>query len=147
MGRWRTVGLVTGVLAMTVAEGTGAQGAGGVQGVWVVVRAERDGRPADDLRGNRLTLSGDRFTIDGPAGARLYAGTFTATGAGTSSAIDFDHAEGTLRGLRWLGIVRLEGDELRICDNAGDLRQPRPAAFATAPGSGHVCLTFRRQGE
>ena len=44
----------------------------------------------------------------------------------------------------WLGIYLLEGDGLKICDNADDPGKGRPAAFATEPGSGRVLVNFKR---
>ncbi|HXH84922.1 MAG TPA: TIGR03067 domain-containing protein [Candidatus Tectomicrobia bacterium] len=115
-----------------------------LEGRWTVVSAEREGQPADDLQGNVLTIAGDRFTIAAPDGRRLHGGTVRVGGAGEATTIDFLHDEGALRGVRWLGIHRREGDTLEICDNAADTARPRPARFATAPESGYVLLAFRR---
>ena len=42
------------------------------------------------------------------------------------------------------GIYAVDGDTLRICDNAPDLGKGRPTAFEAAPGSGHILITFER---
>src|SRR5947207_23965 len=34
-----------------------------LQGAWTATRAERDGKPADDLVGHRLSVTGNRFQI------------------------------------------------------------------------------------
>jgi len=34
-----------------------------LQGNWTATKAERDGKPADDLVGHRLSFTGDRFEI------------------------------------------------------------------------------------
>jgi len=116
-----------------------------LQGVWIAVSAERNGRAADDLKGHRLTFQGDRFTIRSN-GKLLYQGTFRADPAKKPATIDFKHTRGQALGKGWLGIFLLEGDVLKICDNADDLARGRPAAFATEPGSGQVLITFKREG-
>ena len=58
-------------------------------------------------------------------GQTLYKGTFKADPAPTPAPIDFQHTEGELNGKAWLGIYALEGDTLRIADNAPDMTKPR----------------------
>ena len=74
----------------------------------------------------------------------LYRGTFKANHARKPAHIDFRNGEGEAAGKTWLGIYRLEGDDLTIVDNAPDTSKPRPAQFTTTPGSGHVLLAFKR---
>lgn len=140
--------LVTLMAAGLVAGVSGAAGADdvkGLQGVWIAVSAERSGAAAGDLKGHRLTFSGDRFTIRFN-GKLLYQGTFRADASKKPATIDFTHTRGQAIGKKWLGIYLLEGDALKICDNADDLAKGRPAALATAPGSGQVLLSFKREG-
>ena len=58
------------------------------------------------------------------------------------AAIDFEHAEGDLKGKVWKGIYGLDGDTLTICDNAANPDERRPAAFEARSGSGYVLITF-----
>ncbi|HEY8503705.1 MAG TPA: DUF1549 domain-containing protein, partial [Gemmataceae bacterium] len=51
-------------------------------------------------------------------------------------------AEGIDRGKVLSCICALHGQALRVCQSEG----PRPASFATAPGSGKVLFEFRRAG-
>ena len=60
------------------------------------------------------------------------------------AAIDFDHTEGTLKGRAWKAIYSLDGDTLKICDNAPNLDKGRPAAFEAGTGSGYIFITFKR---
>ena len=60
------------------------------------------------------------------------------------AAIDFAHTEGALKGKAWKGIYALDGDTLRVCDNAPNLDKDRPVAFEARSGSGHVLVTFKR---
>ncbi|MET0210966.1 MAG: TIGR03067 domain-containing protein [Burkholderiaceae bacterium] len=115
-----------------------------LQGAWVAVKAEQDGKPAGDLVGHRLSFTRDRFDIRSRDGKDVYAGTFRTSPGAKPPAIDFDQTEGTLKGKVWKGIYALDGETLTICDNAPDLAKPRPVAFEAKQGSGYVCLTFQR---
>ena len=123
---------------------SGADGEKSLQGVWIAAAGERNGAAAGDLKGHRLTFSGNRFVIRAK-GKLLYQGTFRVDPSKKPATIDFTHTRGEAKGKTWLGVYRLEGDVLKICDNADDLAQGRPAAFATEPGSGQVLLTFKRE--
>ncbi|HXJ77474.1 MAG TPA: TIGR03067 domain-containing protein [Candidatus Methylomirabilis sp.] len=131
---------LVGSLLVTAASG---QDSGKIQGAWIVVSAERDAKPAADVTGHRLTFSGDTFTIQ-LDGNTLYRGTFSVDVARKPAQIDFHHTEGTIKGKTWRGIYRIEGAGLRICDNAPDLRRPRPTTFSAVPGAGSICIIFKR---
>lgn len=118
-----------------------------LQGSWEVVKAERNGQPADDVEGHRLTFAGKSFRIAAPDGKLLYEGTWTIDGKGKPAAIDFTHTAGMAAGKTWRGILQLEGTTLKICDNAPDPSRPRPAALATSAGSGHVLVTLERRSK
>jgi uncharacterized protein (TIGR03067 family) len=47
-----------------------------LQGTWTATKAGRDGKPADEVLGNRLSFSGNRFQIRSKNGNPLYEGTF-----------------------------------------------------------------------
>ncbi len=75
-----------------------------LQGTWTATTAERDGKGADEVVGNRLSLAGDRFRIQSKDGKLLYAGTVWADPGAKPAAIDFAHKEGVLNGKVWKGI-------------------------------------------
>ena len=60
------------------------------------------------------------------------------------AVIDFQHAEGGLKGKTWKGIYVLDGQTLTICDNAENLDAVRPSELAAKSGSGYVLVTFNR---
>jgi uncharacterized protein (TIGR03067 family) len=122
---------------------SGADGEKSLQGVWIAASGERNGAPADDLKGHRLTFTGNRFVIRAK-GKLLYEGTFRADASKTPATIDFTHTAGEAKGKVWLGVYLLQRDVLKICDNADDLTKGRPAALSTGPGTGQVLLTFKR---
>ena len=115
-----------------------------LQGTWSATKAERDGKGADDVVGHRLSFTGNRFEIRSKDGKSLYEGTFRVEPTTKPAAIDFEHTKGTLKGKAWKGIYALNGDTLRICDNAPNLDKGRPAAFEARTGSGHILITFKR---
>ena len=115
-----------------------------MQGTWTATRAERDGKAAADVIGNRLSFAGNRFQIQSRDGEPLYAGTVRADPSAKPATIDFEHTEGALKGKTWKGIYALDGDTLTISDNAPNLARGRPAAFEAKSGSGHVLITFKR---
>jgi uncharacterized protein (TIGR03067 family) len=115
-----------------------------LQGTWIATKAERDGRAADDVVGNRLSITVNRFQIQSKDGKLLYAGTVRVDPSAKPAAIDFKHTERALREKVWKGIYAMHGDTLTTCDNAPDLNKGRPAAFEAASGSGYILITFRR---
>ena len=117
---------------------------GKLQGTWLATKAERDGKGDDDVVGNRLTFTDNRFQIQSKAGKRLYEGTFRVEPSAKPAAIDFEHTEGALKGKAWKGIYALEGDKLTTCDNAPNLDMDRPVQFKAGTGSGYILMTFKR---
>jgi uncharacterized protein (TIGR03067 family) len=116
-----------------------------LQGTWAATQAERDGKPAEDVVGHRLSFTGNRFQIRSGDGKTLYEGTFRVDPKTKPAAIDFEHTEGDLKGKSWKGIYALDGDTLTTCDNGPNLDKGRPAAFEAKAGSGYVFITFKRK--
>jgi uncharacterized protein (TIGR03067 family) len=119
-----------------------AQSAAKLDGVWTAVAAERDGKSAADVVGHKLVFSGDKFTITRD-GNTLFAGTYSTDLAKGPAEIDLVNTQGNLKGT-WMGIFRLDGETLNICDNAPDMTKPRPNGFAAPEGSGYVFIVFAR---
>ena len=115
-----------------------------LQGIWTATKAERDGKAAGDVLEHRLSFRGNRFQITAKDGRTLFAGTVRLDPSAKPSAIDFEHTEGALKGKAWQGIYALDGDTLRVCDNAPDLAKARPATFEAKSRSGYVFITFKR---
>jgi len=67
-------------------------------GIWIAASAERQGKPAEDLKGHQLIFKGDTFVIKGKDGEVLYQGTFRTAPAQRPAAIDFRHTKGKLEG-------------------------------------------------
>jgi uncharacterized protein (TIGR03067 family) len=115
-----------------------------LQGTWTAIKAERDGKVADDVVGHQLSFNGNRFQIRSKDGKPLYAGTIGVDQSVKPAAIDFHHTDGALKGKAWKGIYTLDAETLTTCDNGPDLDKHRPTAFEAPSGSGHILITFRR---
>jgi uncharacterized protein (TIGR03067 family) len=113
----------------------------GLDGAWTAISAERDGAPANELVGHRITFDSDRFQIT-KDGSVLFGGRFTKDSGKEPAQIDFAVEDGAAKGQSWTGIYKIENNELTVCDNASDPTAPRQMEF-TAP-KGYVCLTFKR---
>jgi uncharacterized protein (TIGR03067 family) len=118
--------------------------AGTLEGTWISTKAEREGVPAADVVGHRLSVAGESFQIHSSEGELLYGGTIESDAEAKPSTIDFQHSQGSLDGQLWMGIYQLDGDTLTIIDNAPDIGKARPTAFETSPGDGYVLVTFER---
>jgi len=137
--------IAVGLAAAPSSAAADANDAERLRGFWIAVSAERNGEAADDLRGHQLTFFASNRFIIRSKGKLPYQGTFRVDPSKKPATIDFKHSRGEAMGKAWLGIYLLEGDVLKICDNADDLGKGRPAAFATEPGSGRVLVTFKRE--
>ena len=115
-----------------------------LHGTWTATRAQRDGKAADDVVGHLLFFTGNRFEIQSKDGKSLYAGTIRVDPSAKPAAIDFAHTEGDLKGKAWKGIYAVDGDTLKVCDNAPNLDKARPTTFQAKKGSGYVLVTFKR---
>lgn len=114
----------------------------GLEGDWRFASMEVDGMvmPGAALTHSRLLFDGDRFRMESPEAN--YDGTFTIDVEATPAQIDIEFVEGPEAGNTCYGIYTLDGDGLTLC--LGLAGAPRPAAFATRPGSGHALERLRR---
>jgi uncharacterized protein (TIGR03067 family) len=113
-----------------------------LQGTWTVVSAEREGQPLDRIKGNKLTLKGDRFTIK--TKTVELTGTFRLDPAKKPKAMDWMHEADALRDKTWQSIYLLEGGSLKICYAEADSGKDRPTEFATTEGSGLQLVVLKR---
>jgi uncharacterized protein (TIGR03067 family) len=141
---WAMCWLIGGTGLMPAFADTAAEAQKSLQGTWAVTTAERDGKPAADVVGHRLSFTANRFRIQCKDGRLLHEGTFRVDPSTKPAAIDFVHTGGALKGKLWKGIYALDGDVLMTCDNAPNLDKGRPTAFEARSGSGHVLVTLKR---
>lgn len=103
---------------------TSAQGR--LQGTWVVTAAEQGGKPFDDIKGGRLTISGEKFALTTAAGNQ-FEGTLRLRQDISPHQIDFVLNPSTV----WIGIYTVNATTFRLnyVELEGDAK--RPTAFAT----------------
>jgi uncharacterized protein (TIGR03067 family) len=114
-----------------------------LQGTWVVVAAERDGRPLDRIKGGKLMIDGNGFVIQTASGAEL-KGTFMLDPTKKPKAMDLQHDAGLLRDKTWKAIYQVDGGDLKICYAEADSGKDRPTEFTTALGSGFLLTVLKR---
>jgi uncharacterized protein (TIGR03067 family) len=115
-----------------------------LEGAWTATKAERDGKPANDVVGHRLTFTGNRFQIQSKDGKTRYAGTVRVDPSAKPATMDFEHTEGALKGKVWKAIYALDGEKLTTCDNGPNPDKGRPSSFEATAGSGYILITFQR---
>lgn len=114
-----------------------------LQGAWVVIDAERDGQPLQRIKGNKLVIKGNQFTIVTKC-AEL-KGDLTLDPSKTPRTIDFQHQEGMLLDKSWKGIYKFEDDKLTLCYAEADSGKDRPTEFATEDGSSRLLIVVQRK--
>jgi uncharacterized protein (TIGR03067 family) len=115
-----------------------------LEGTWTAVSAQRNGKPAEEVKGCQLTFKGEHFTITA-RGKTVFEGTVKLNHSQSPKAIDFLHMKGkyTEDGDVWLGIYALDGDTFLLCDNGADVKQARPKEF-TGEQPGCVLAVFKK---
>ena len=115
-----------------------------MQGTWALVSAMQDGIPlADDkVKQTTIVIKGDTFRFPALAeDVTAKAGTFTLDATKKPKEMDSTSSEKETM----LGIYELERDSYKVCFAAAG--KPRPAEFASIPGSGQILQVWHRHKE
>jgi len=107
-----------------------------LEGTWDFISLELDGAaiPAAMFSRSQLLMDGDRFCMRSPEAD--YEGVFSIDVEENPARIDIHFIAGPEAGNWSYGLYVLEGESLTLC--LGLTGVERPAAFATAAGSGHA---------
>jgi uncharacterized protein (TIGR03067 family) len=113
-------------------------------GTWSCASATIDGKPLPQSTASRLrlTLTKDRYKTEKDSEV-LFDSTYSLDAAKTPNQINMLGTEGDLKGKEAQGIYLLHDDVLQICYAMPG--QPRPASFASLPGSGVYLIEWKRQ--
>ena len=111
---------------------------------WQAVSYSLDGKKAaaEELKNIKLTIDAEGKTAAMRDGQVFIASTTKIDPAADPMSIDMTYTAGDSKGRTALGIYKIEDDVLTICRSAPD--KARPTAFASAPGSGHTLMTYKR---
>src|SRR5581483_11296159 len=114
-----------------------------LQGTWMRASVERDGKPAsaDELKNPRLTIKGDKYTLDG--GKEKRTGTFKLDDTKSPKTLDIIADSGPNKGKTLKGIYKFEDDTFIYCVAPPD--KDRPTEFSGKEASGHTLLINKRE--
>jgi uncharacterized protein (TIGR03067 family) len=114
-----------------------------LQGTWVVESAERDGEDLSRIKGNKLVIKDNQFTVH--AGTNELKGSFTIDAKQKLKTMDMQHDEGMLRDKKWEAIYKIDGDTLTYCYSEADSGKERPDAFETSAGQSRLLIVLKRE--
>lgn len=138
MRRVLPVSIALAVLLLAVTSAQDAASA--LQGRWVVVGAEHNGKPMTTLNGGVMTVTGTGFEIRTASGNML-KGTLRLDTSKTPFQMDMVHADG----VRWEAIYEVTGDSFRLNYVEAGLKDPRPTTFATSEKTEESLIMLRRE--
>jgi uncharacterized protein (TIGR03067 family) len=140
MTRFAAVGLVL-VLAASGALTADEKGPAGLDGTYQAVAMTREGKdePADRVAEVRLTITGSELTFS--VKKKSFPAKITVNPKAKPAAIDIAPTDGPEKGKTFLGIYKVEDDELLLAfTEKGD----RPTEFK---GEGDVLFVRLKRGE
>lgn len=116
-----------------------------IAGTWTIDSFEYDGKkpPADPNRPKLMVIMG----ADGSVrvlreGNTVFEASTLIDPSKTPKTIDVTYSSGERKGQMSHGIYEIDGDTLKICTARSG--NERPQQFASAPGSGHVLIVYKR---
>ncbi len=116
-------------------------------GTFSLVSGVVDGKPvSEEVREKTILVTDhDKFTVTtGDEAGTSARGTFVIDPSQTPKTADSLQADGPDKGKTLLGIYEIIDDKhKRAC--WAPVGQPRPTAFSSAPGSGHILQLWERQ--
>jgi uncharacterized protein (TIGR03067 family) len=116
-----------------------------MQGTWLLVSGERDGKKFTDeeIKQAKLIVKGDTWRIPKSEVGTAQEGTFTLDPTKTPKWTDSMNGTGPDKGKTWKGIYELEGDTQKVC--LAPPGKDRPKEFATKAGSGYILQVWKRE--
>jgi uncharacterized protein (TIGR03067 family) len=113
-----------------------------IQGTWVRATVERNGKAAsaDELKDTKLSVKGDKYTLDD--GKEKRTGTFKLDATKTPKTLDIIADSGPNKGKTLKGIYKIEDGVFTYCVAGPD--KDRPTEFSAKEGSGNALAVNKR---
>ena len=116
--------------------------AANIEGTWVVESATAEGKPEEDVQGDKLTFEKGMLTIKSKKeNKKEEKGTYKLDPSTTPRSIDFQE-QGKDKVMK--GIYKLDGDKLTICVSP-EAETKRPTEFSAKAGSAQMLLELKRE--
>jgi len=126
---------------VTAAAGLVAQDAAALlQGRWLVVDGEHNGKPMKGLNGGIMTVTGSAWEIRTASGNML-KGTLKVDASKKPAQMDMVHADGTI----WEAVYETTGDTFRLNYVEKGEKDPRPTGFKTSEKTEESLVVLQRQ--
>ena len=139
MSKWLQFSLVS-VLSVLFTNPSYAEGDVKLDGKWVIISVERDGKADDTLKGAVREHKGEKYTMTLKEG-KSFEGSMKVDA--TAKSIDMMPADGKYKGKTLLGIYELDGDTLKIC--FAEPGKERPKTFVSKADSGIVLAVHQKE--
>lgn len=118
-----------------------------LQGTWLLVSAERDGKKVseDDVKNVTLVVSGNKFKfLKGAEVGTASEGTFKVDATKKPKTTESTADAGPDKGKKFLGIYEIESADLhKVC--FAPPGKDRPTEFASKAGSGNILQVWKRE--
>jgi uncharacterized protein (TIGR03067 family) len=111
-----------------------------LQGRWVVVDGEHNGKPMKGLNGGVMTVTGSAWEIRTASGNML-KGTLKLDASKKPAQMDMIHADGTV----WEAVYETAGDTFRLNYVEKGEKDPRPTGFKTSEKTEESLVVLQRQ--
>ena len=121
------------------AAAVGADGDDKLDGKWIILSTERDGKADESMKDAVREHKGDKYLMSTKNG-KSFEGKMKVDAK--AKTIDITPAGGTYKDKTLLGIYEIDGDTLKIA--FAEPGKDRPKEFASKPGSGVVLAIHKR---
>ena len=128
------------LLSVLFANSSYAEGDVKLDGKWVIISVERDGKADDTLKGAVREHKGEKYTMTLKEG-KSFEGSMKVDA--TAKSIDLIPGDGKYKGKTLLGIYELDGDTLKIC--FAEPGKERPKTFVSKADSGIVLAVHKKE--
>ena len=114
-----------------------------LEGVWQITSGEQDGKPIERIKRDKVTVSGDNFTVHRDRKVEFTA-TIKLYPNKKPKAVDLRITSEKHKGKAVLGIYALNGDDLKFCFCEPGAAS-RPTDFSAKPGSDRLAVVLKRE--